>query len=243
MNYKRIYDNIVANRKNNRYNGYTEQHHIVPKSLGGSDSADNLVNLSAKEHFICHLLLTKIYKKDSNEYHKMIFAFLMMLTKSNNQNRYITSKKYEALKVVRVEYLKTLVGDKNSQHNTMWICNRLENSNRKIKITEPIPENWEKGRLLKTNRKCKQCGKVLLKKNLAKRNKISYCSEECKVAYRIENHYKIEHTVLYGKETEFIELYNIHKSINKSLKIMGFVGAGGYYKWAKDVLAKQAIIV
>jgi len=243
MNYKRIYDNIVANRKNNRYNGYTERHHIIPKSLGGSDALENLVNLSAKEHFICHLLLTKIYEKNSNEYHKMIFAFLMMLTKSNNQNRYITSKKYETLKVVRADYLKTLVGEKTSQHNTMWICNRLENTNKKIKITDAIPKGWEKGRLLKTNRKCKYCGTVILKKISVKRNSVSYCSDECKIAYKNANHYKVENTVLYGKETEFIELYNIHKSINKSLKLMGFVGGGGYYIWAKDVLAKQAIIV
>ena len=40
--------------------GYTERHHIIPKSLGGTNSSDNLVVLTAKEHFICHRLLTKM---------------------------------------------------------------------------------------------------------------------------------------------------------------------------------------
>lgn len=37
---------------------YTEKHHIVPRSLGGNNSASNLVKLTAKEHFVCHRLLT-----------------------------------------------------------------------------------------------------------------------------------------------------------------------------------------
>lgn len=39
---------------------YTEKHHIIPRSIGGNDSAANLVRLTAREHFICHLLLTKM---------------------------------------------------------------------------------------------------------------------------------------------------------------------------------------
>ena len=42
---------------------YYEKHHIVPKSLGGDNSKSNLVYLSAKEHFVCHLLLTKMARK------------------------------------------------------------------------------------------------------------------------------------------------------------------------------------
>lgn len=38
---------------------YCEQHHIVPKCLGGADSLDNLVNLTPREHYIAHLLLAK----------------------------------------------------------------------------------------------------------------------------------------------------------------------------------------
>lgn len=39
---------------------YCEKHHIIPKSLGGSNNKDNIVVLTAREHFIAHLLLTKM---------------------------------------------------------------------------------------------------------------------------------------------------------------------------------------
>lgn len=43
---------------------YYETHHIIPKCLGGSNEAYNLVKLTAKEHFFAHLLLTKIYPEE-----------------------------------------------------------------------------------------------------------------------------------------------------------------------------------
>lgn len=39
---------------------YTEVHHIIPRSLGGTNDANNLVKLTSREHFVCHLLLTKM---------------------------------------------------------------------------------------------------------------------------------------------------------------------------------------
>ena len=57
---------------------YTEKHHIIPRSLGGSNDIDNLVRLTAKQHFICHKLLTKMFKIGTNEYYKMLNAFCMM---------------------------------------------------------------------------------------------------------------------------------------------------------------------
>ena len=39
--------------------GYTEKHHVIPKKLGGSNANSNLINLTAREHFIAHLLLYK----------------------------------------------------------------------------------------------------------------------------------------------------------------------------------------
>ena len=40
---------------------YSESHHILPRALGGSDDPINIVRLTAKEHFIAHLLLAKIH--------------------------------------------------------------------------------------------------------------------------------------------------------------------------------------
>lgn len=60
--YQSWYDDLIRTRRyqNNR-SVYTEVHHIVPRSLGGSDDSLNLVRLSYREHFIAHWLLTKIH--------------------------------------------------------------------------------------------------------------------------------------------------------------------------------------
>jgi len=77
--FNKIYFSIIkkAKQNNNDPNVYYETHHIIPVSMGGSNKKDNLVLLTAKEHFICHYLLTKIVidEKDRN---KMIWAFYMM---------------------------------------------------------------------------------------------------------------------------------------------------------------------
>ena len=100
MDYLRIYNNIIQNGLNcnrNKKENYFEEHHITPKSLGGSNSNDNLVLLTAKEHYICHLLLVKIYYNTEN-YIKMLRAFMMMKVENCNQLRY-TSKMYELKKL------------------------------------------------------------------------------------------------------------------------------------------------
>lgn len=59
--YTKWYNSIIYKAQNREpLNEYVEKHHIIPKSLGGSDINDNLVKLTAKEHFICHLLLPKM---------------------------------------------------------------------------------------------------------------------------------------------------------------------------------------
>jgi hypothetical protein len=64
MDYLKIYNSIVERGKDRVITGYTETHHIIPKCLGGSNDYWNLIVLTAKEHFICHLLLCEIYPKN-----------------------------------------------------------------------------------------------------------------------------------------------------------------------------------
>jgi hypothetical protein len=61
MNYQKIYDQIIKQAKTRKLDGYKEKHHIIPKCIGGLDTKENLVELTAREHFICHRLLCKIY--------------------------------------------------------------------------------------------------------------------------------------------------------------------------------------
>ena len=59
MNYKKIYDSLIDKAKDRVLEGYQESHHIVPRSFGGSNDKLNLVNLTAREHFIAHVLIYK----------------------------------------------------------------------------------------------------------------------------------------------------------------------------------------
>lgn len=94
--YKKWYDNIINSAKNRNINGYVENHHILPKSLGGDDIVDNLVRLTAREHFICHLLLTKF----TTGYNKklMNFALGKFIQNSPLQQRIFNSWEYNKIR-------------------------------------------------------------------------------------------------------------------------------------------------
>jgi hypothetical protein len=70
MDYLAIYNNIINRAKNRTLEGYTELHHIIPRCLNGDDMVENLVELTAREHLLCHLLLVKIHPTNK----KLIFA-------------------------------------------------------------------------------------------------------------------------------------------------------------------------
>lgn len=58
--YQRWHDQIIRRARLRSLDCYSEWHHIVPRSLGGSDDKSNLVQLTYREHFLVHWLLTKI---------------------------------------------------------------------------------------------------------------------------------------------------------------------------------------
>lgn len=58
--YYRYYIRIIDNAKEiGRPHCYYERHHIIPKSMGGGNYLENLVEVSPKCHFILHWLLTR----------------------------------------------------------------------------------------------------------------------------------------------------------------------------------------
>ena len=97
--YTKWYFNIISNAQNRNVTGYTEKHHIIPKSLGGSNKKENLVKLTAREHFICHWLLTKMVLETKQKY-QMWNAFSCMLYRERpDQDRYkVNSKTFENIK-------------------------------------------------------------------------------------------------------------------------------------------------
>lgn len=149
MNYSKLYDDIIKNRQRCPLkNGYTEKHHINPKCLGGKDTKDNLVLLTAREHFICHYLLIKIYPPKSRTWYKMIHAFMMM-NAMGDKPRYYNSRLYEANRTHFAEVMSVQQrAEHNSQHGTRWIYNLDLEQCKKISKTENIPKGWKVGRVM-----------------------------------------------------------------------------------------------
>lgn len=96
MNYLKIYNSIVDKAKIRITEEYVENHHILPRCMGGSNDPDNLVNLTAREHFICHLLLAKHYNSK-----KLWAAFSMMCIGSKKHQRVTSSRTFELLRKAR----------------------------------------------------------------------------------------------------------------------------------------------
>lgn len=140
MDYKKIYDKIIENRKLNpiEETEYGEKHHIIPRSLGGSDDSENLVRLTAREHFICHALLAEMYERETFEWYKMNHAFMMMKLISDNQNRYINNRLYELKrKDFAISNRWNQTGERNSQYGKPRSNQTKEKIRKALKYTVP----------------------------------------------------------------------------------------------------------
>jgi hypothetical protein len=89
MNYLKIYNQIIDRAKGREIEGYTEKHHIIPKCMNGTNNPDNLVKLTAREHFLAHWLLHEIYPNNTD----LKYAFWSMCRSSDNQKRYKPSSR------------------------------------------------------------------------------------------------------------------------------------------------------
>jgi hypothetical protein len=92
--YKRTYERLMERAKGRvKTNGEHECHHILPKSLGGSNSKENIAVLTYKEHFLAHWLLTKF--TTGKDRRSMLKALSKMIrTGKNNTNRVVSGWQY-----------------------------------------------------------------------------------------------------------------------------------------------------
>jgi hypothetical protein len=122
MNYQKIYNQIIERAKTRQLEGYKEKHHIIPKCLGGSNDKENLVELTAREHFLCHMLLCEIYPKEP----KLWYALhLMSINKNKKYTKYkVSSRMYEYIK------------------NNTYSIKRPHSEETKQKLRKPKPEGF-----------------------------------------------------------------------------------------------------
>ena len=101
MNYKKIYYNLVEKCRVRgldklRHEGYFEIHHITPRCLGGGDEDENLVMFTAREHYIAHRLLHKMYPES--------FPVLLACIFMSNHNKKTNSKIYSKMREDSLRY-------------------------------------------------------------------------------------------------------------------------------------------
>ena len=102
--YTKWYMSIVSKECDDEY---TERHHILPKCLFPqyARSKWNIIKLNARKHFIAHVLLYKMFEKNTAGYGKMLTASMRMKSHSTD-NRYVNSRLYEVVKIKFSNYLK-----------------------------------------------------------------------------------------------------------------------------------------
>lgn len=107
MNYSKIYNELVERCQNRIFEGYGENHHILPKCFGGSNNSDNIVRLTARERFVAHLLLYKMQTENKKMF-QMLKACIMMSGKKK-----FNSKLYENAKLKHSKLLSERMSGKN----------------------------------------------------------------------------------------------------------------------------------
>jgi len=142
--YTNWYYHIINNRKVNPLVEKigTELHHIIPKSLGGSDSQENMIRLTNREHFISHWLLTKMCHLTDHRV-KMLYALGRMRHTKENRPR-LESRFYAIAK--RANQLASLSNEKLRQPRSEETKKKIREARAQQVITDETKKLWSKNR-------------------------------------------------------------------------------------------------
>lgn len=178
MNYQRQYELLIEKaRQRGTVEGYKERHHIIPRCIGGSDEKENLVELTAREHFVAHRLLWMWHRS-----REMAYAWRMMSWNTNNHQRRLRAKDYQHIKEaiaetgISEEHRKafTRKGSKNSPAHRRKISAALKGKphspelKRKISAAlmgRPVSEDTRRKRRERMNAlpkyPCPKCNRII----------------------------------------------------------------------------------
>jgi hypothetical protein len=151
--YTKIYYKITSNAKQRITDGYTELHHIIPQSMGGSNDKENLVELTAREHFICHWLLIKMTEGENRS--KMLYALNGMKAENRYQQRYhtkITARVYEKYRIEHAENHSKRMKGRRAWNKGVPQTDEHREKNRQAALqrapkSEKTKEKWRQARL------------------------------------------------------------------------------------------------
>lgn len=137
--YGKIYYNLISKvqtENRSKKDRYFESHHILPKSLGGTNQKTNLVLLTPREHYIAHLLLVRCVEKKS--VYKMISALIRFKKQASS------SRSYSLFRITLSKYSK---GELNPSFGKIWIHHSTTNEIKYIPKKEfsLMSGEWVKG--------------------------------------------------------------------------------------------------
>jgi hypothetical protein len=193
--YTKWYYNIIAAAKSRMQvnDMYYEKHHIIPKSLGGDNKKDNLVYLTAKEHYIVHLLLPSMIA-DKKQIRKMWYAVICMTQMKNlhTEQRYIRSGMSRFYEKSRLELSKNGRAEEHSRKISQSLTGRKCSEETKLKISKSLTGNIRSdetrdkiSKKSKGRKHSEETKKKLSIAGIGKHNKV--CSEETKEKLRLIN--------------------------------------------------------
>lgn len=135
QHYLNRYLKFIDALKNQSIDGYSEKHHIMPRSMGGGDEPSNIIVLTLRQHYIAHWMLWKAYGG------KMAVAFDYM----NG------IKKYGYRLTGRT--IKLLSQDVSKRRSERQVSAETRKKQRLAKLGRKLsPEHIEKVRLASTGR-------------------------------------------------------------------------------------------
>jgi len=237
MNYKKHYERLIEKAKlSKRVKGdtYYEKHHILPKCLGGTNKKDNLVLLTAKEHFIAHLLLVEIYEGINKA--KLSFALFQMCRKNKLHGRVISSRQFDKAKQIMSKNCSGINGTFYGRKHSDEVKNNLSK-----RMTENNPSKngvWNKG---KKTKKLEYDHKLKISKKLKGQPRTievkKKISESHKGKPKSEKHKLMLSNTLKGKKlSEETKLKMSISRKNKKQKVLicphcGLSGGTTMYRW------------
>lgn len=128
------YVDFIESRRGLELPEYTEDHHILPRSMGGTNDKSNMILLSAKDHYYAHKLLWLAYRNV-----QMTIAFWRM--SHDKKHNPITGEEYQLLREEQAKHLSVL----NSKITTEWHKNKSDEVEaiRALKISQTLKDNYK----------------------------------------------------------------------------------------------------
>jgi len=162
MNYLKSYCNLIRKAENRTLpEGYTERHHVFPISIFGKNK--RVVALTAREHYIAHVLLEKVYIKryglKDHRTIKMTYAHSIM----KGNGGYVNSYLYEC---ARIRFSEA----KKGKNHPMFAKVFSEEHKEKISKAKKGKTAWNKGKTMTEEQK-KKISKTMRGRTLSEEHK------------------------------------------------------------------------